>query len=283
MPTLHTVGDTLLQLLNEVLLFVPRVVSAAIILLVGYLVARIVKALLLKGLRLLRFDDVADRAGVTRAIEMSGTSLDAAGVIAAVVFWWIFLSFIQMAIAALGLTTIAAFITTVLDYLPNVFAAIAILIVGALIANVVAGIIRGAAGAAGLSTAGLMAGLGRWAILLFAGLAALTQLNVAQNMIFILFAGLVAMFALAGGLAFGLGGVDGARSLIAAQTAGSMLQPGQRVQIGRQSGTVVRHDLNSTVLDTEQGLVSIPNGQLTREEVTVLNGKNRGQTGSPAS
>lgn len=283
MPTLHTVGDTLLQLLNEVLLFVPRVVSAAIILLVGYLIARIVKALLLKGLRLLRFDDVANRAGVTRAIEMSGTSLDAAGVIAGVVFWWILLSFIQMAIAALGLTTIAAFITTVLDYIPNVLAAIAILIVGALVANVVAGIIRGAAGAAGLSTAGLLAGLGQWAILLFAGLAALTQLNVAQNMIFILFAGLVAMLALAGGLAFGLGGVDGARSLIAAQTAGSMLQPGQQVQIGRQSGTVVRHDLNSTVLDTEQGLVSIPNGQLTREEVTVLNGKNRGKTGSPVS
>jgi len=281
MPTLHTIGDTLLQLLNEVLLYIPKVISAAIILLIGYVIARIVRTILTKGLRAVHFDQVMERAGVSRALQMAGTKLDAAGVLAAVVFWWIFLMFVENALNALGLPTITAYINTVLGYLPNVFAAILILIVGSLIANVVAGIVRGAAGEAGLSTAGVLAGVARWAILLFAALAALTELNVAQNMIFILFAGLVAMLAIAGGLAFGLGGADGARGLIAAQTAGSMLQPGQQVQIGRQSGTVVRHDLTSTVLDTDQGLVSIPNGNLVKEEVIVLNGKGMDKTGQP--
>ncbi len=281
MPTLHSAGDTLLQLLNEVVVFAPKVIIAALILLVGYVVARLVRAVLTRGLRALHFDQVMDRAGAKRALQASGTKLDAAGVLGALAFWWIFLMFIENAFTTLDLPQITAYINAVLGYLPNVFAAVLILVFGALIANVVAGVIRGAATEAGLATAGLMADVGRWAILLFAALTALTQLNVAQNMIFILFAGVVAMLALAGGLAFGLGGVEGVRSLIAAQTAGSMLQPGQQVQIGHQTGTIVRHDLRYTVLNTDHGMVSIPNGNLAKEEVTVLNGKGTDKTGAP--
>ena len=267
---LQNAGDALLQLLNEVLLFLPRLVIFAVILIVGYIIARIVRTLLTKGLRAVHFDDIADRAGVTRALELAGTRLDAAAVLAAVVFWWIFLVFIELAVNALGLTQISDFINAVLGYLPNVFVAILILIIGSLLANVVAGVVRGAAGEAGLTTAGLLADVARWAILVFAFLAALTQLNVAQNMVFILFAAFVGMIALAGGLALGLGGVDSARSLLSGWTLGRMLQPGQRVLIGQQQGTVVRHDLNTTVVDTGTGQVSIPNSDLTHERITML-------------
>lgn len=267
---LQNAGDALLQLLNEVLLFLPRLITFAVILIVGYIIARVVRTLLTKGLRALHFDDIANRAGVTRALEMAGTRLDAAAVLAAVVFWWIFLVFIELAVNSLGLTQISDFINAVLGYLPNVFVAILILIIGSLLANVVAGVVRGAAGEAGLTTAELLASVARWAILVFAFLAALTQLNVAQNMVFILFAAFVGMIALAGGLALGLGGVDSARSLLSGWTLGRMLQPGQRVMIGQQQGTVVRHDLNTTVVDTGTGQVSIPNSELSHERITML-------------
>src|SRR5579871_4606518 len=172
--TVHSVTDTLLQLLNEVLLFVPRVLSAALILLIGYLIARLVKTVLARGLRAVKFDQIVARAGIDRALQRAGTKLDAAGVLATVVFWWIFLSFIEMAVNTLGLTTITAFVNAVLGYLPNVFVAIVILIGGALLATVAAGVARGAADEAGLSSAGLLAAVARWAILLFAALAALT-------------------------------------------------------------------------------------------------------------
>lgn len=270
---IQNVGDTLLQLLNEVLLYLPRIITAAIILLVGYVVARVVRTLLTKGLRLVHFDNVADRAGVTRALQLADIKLDAAGVLGAVAFWWIFLAFIEMALDSLQLTAITGFIHNLLDYIPNVFVAILILIVGSLVAHVVADIIKGAGGEAGISTTPMLATIARSAILLFAVLAALTQLNIAQNMIFILFAAIVGMAALAGGLAFGLGGADSARSLLAGWTTGRMLQNGQRVQIGQQSGTVLRHDLNATILDTKEGQVSIPNANLVKEEFMVLNNK----------
>jgi mechanosensitive ion channel-like protein len=273
---IQDIGQALLSLLSEVLLFLPRLLTFAVILLVGYIVARIVRDLLTKLLHVVHFDAIADRAGVSRALERAGTRMDAARVLALVVFWWIFLVFIEMAVNSLGLVDVTAFINSVLAYVPNVFVAILILIVGALLANVVAGAVRGAAAEAGLTTAGLLASVARWAVLVFAFLAALTQLNVAQNMIFILFAAMVGMLALAGGLALGLGGVDTARSLLSGWSMGRMLQPGQRVQIRGQAGTVVRHDLSSTVVDTPTGRVSIPNSMLSQEELTIL-----GQGGTP--
>jgi Conserved TM helix/Mechanosensitive ion channel len=278
----QSAGQALLTLLNEVLLFLPRLLTFAVILIVGYIIARVVRALLTKGLRAVHFDNIATRAGVTRALELAGTHLDAAAVLAEVVFWWIFLVFIEMAVDALGLTQITAFINAVLGYIPNVFVAILILIIGALIANVVADVVKGAAGEAGLTMAPMLAGVARWAILLFAFLAALTQLNVAQNMIFILFAALVGMMALAGGLALGLGGVDTARGLISGWAMGRNLQPGQKVQIAGQMGTVVRHDLNTTVVDTGTGQITIPNSELAHEQITLLGSDGRPPARTPA-
>lgn len=275
---IQDIGTAFMNLWSDVILFIPRLVTFLVILLIGYIVARVVQALLTKGLRALHFDNIADRAGVTRALELAGTRLDAAAVLGIIAFWWIFLVFAEIALNALGLTEITAFVNAVLAYLPNIFIAILILVLGALLANVVAGIVRGAAGEAGLATASLMAGVARWAILIFAFLAALTQLNVAQSMIFILAAGIVGMLAIAGGLALGLGGADTARGLIAGWAMGRMLQPGQRVQIGQQSGTVIRHDMNTTVVDTGAGQISIPNASLIHEQIVVLSNDGRGTT-----
>lgn len=267
-----SVTNTFLNLLNTVLTFLPRIVNAAILLVVGVFVARLVCELLTKGLRALHFDNIADRAGITRFLRLAGTQLDAARILAMVVFWWILLFFIETAFNALELVQITAYINAMLAYLPNVFAAMLIVVVGALFANVVADVVRGAAGEAGISTAPLLATVARWAILIFAVLSALTQLNVAQNMIFILFAAFVGMVAIAGGLAFGLGGVEAARGLISGWTSGTALQPGQRVRIGQHAGTIVRHDLNSTIVETNEGQLIIPNAELAHQRVTLLDG-----------
>src|SRR5919198_1026818 len=202
MSTLHSVGDALLQLLNQVLLYVPRVISAAIILIIGYVIARIVRGLLTKGLRLVHFDQIADRAGITGMLQRAGTRMDGARLLATIVFWWIFLMFVVNALDALALPTISAYLNLILGYLPRLFVAFLIVVVGALIANVVAGAVRGATAETSPTTSGLLGSLAKWFILLFALLTAVTELDIAQSMIFILFASAVGMVALAGGLAF---------------------------------------------------------------------------------
>lgn len=276
MPTIHSVGDALLQLVNEVFLFLPRLVGALIWLLIGYIVARILKAALTKGLRAIKFDRLAQRAGVEQAIEAMGPKLDAAGLLAGIVYWYVFLYFVVLAVSALGITTITTFVNGILLYLPNVFVAVLIVMVGALAATLCADLVKGAASGMGTATAGVLASVVRYAILTFAVFAALTQLQIAPALIYILFAAIMGALAIAGGLAFGLGGVESARSLLASQTNSSLLQPGQRVQIGQQTGTVLRHDMNTTVLDTDKGQVSIPNATLTKEQITVVSGSGNG-------
>jgi len=269
--TFTNIGDSFNSAFGNIVSFIFNgLLPAAILLLIGYIVARVVRTVLTAALRAIKFDQITDRAGIGKFLQQTGTNLDAAAVLAALVFWFVFLIFLQLAVNALGLIQITVFITQVLDYIPNVVVAIAIIIIGALLANIGSNLARGAASEAGLKTAGLIASVARYAILGFAIVAALTQLHIAEGIIQILFAGLVAMLALAGGLAFGLGGVDSARSLLASQAMGSTLQAGQKVQIGDQTGTVVRHDLNSTVLKTAEGQVSIPNGSLSKDRVTLL-------------
>ena len=277
-----SVHDAFITMLTEVLSFLPRLFISLVLLLIGYGIARLVRTLVSRGLRLLRFDRIAERASVPRALQAAGIKADAAKVVAEIISWWVFLIFIEMAINTLGLVPISAFLNQALAYIPNVVVAALIILIGAMIANIVADMIRGSASGAGLSTAPLLSMGARWAILIFAFLAALTQLRVASGMIMILFAGTVLMFAIAGGLALGLGGAETARGLIAGMAMGKILQPGQRVRIGSESGTVVRHDLNSTIVATENGQLSIPNSALTQERITMLNaGGNGHQPAAP--
>jgi len=142
-------------------------------------VARFVRALLQRGLQAIGFDRLADHAGVGAALQRANIALDAAGVLAAIVFWFISLFFIDLAVEALGIAAVTTLLGAIIAYLPNVFAAILILLVFALIANVVADIVRGATAGAGLPSAGLLGGVARWGILLFAISSALSQLNIA--------------------------------------------------------------------------------------------------------
>src|SRR5918912_3833609 len=204
--TVNSISDSLLQLLNQVLLYVPKVISAAIILIIGYIIARIVRSLLTKGLRLVHFDQLADRAGITAMLQRAGTKMDGARLLGTIAFWRIFLMFIVNALDALALPTITAYLTLLLGYIPRLFVAFLIVVVGALIANVVAGAVRGATAEMSPTTSGLLGSLAKWFVLLFALLTAVTELDIAQSMIFILFASAVGMVALAGGLALCLCG-----------------------------------------------------------------------------
>ena len=212
--TINSVGDTLTQLLNQVLLYVPKVISALIILIIGYIIARIVRGVLTKGLRLVHFDQVADRAGITAMLQRAGTKMDGARLLGTIAFWWIFLMFIVNALDALALPTITAYLSLLLGFIPRLFVAFLIVVVGALIANVVAGAVRGATAEMSPTTSGLLGSLAKWFVLLFALLTAVTELDIAQSMIFILFASAVGMVALAGGLAFGLGGRETAAQMV---------------------------------------------------------------------
>jgi hypothetical protein len=197
--------------LNLVLTFIPKLIGFLVILLVGWIVATAVSKALTFLLRKIGFDRMADRIGLTRLEQRMGVKMDAAGLLGKIVYWFLFLIFLVPAVNALGLTSVSAILSTIIAYIPNVFVAILVLFLGTLAATFVADIVRGATASANIGNPNVFATIARVAIMGFAALVALEQLQIAPSLLNELFGAIVAAAAIAFGLAFGLGGQDTAR------------------------------------------------------------------------
>src|SRR5579872_5040972 len=196
--------------LDVLLVFVPLLLGFLVILLVGYIIASVVSKAVVFLLRKIGFDRLAQRVGLTRMEQRMGVKLDPAGVLGKIVFWFLFLIFLVPATNALGLTSVSGILNTLIAYIPNVFVAVLVLFLGTLGATFVADIVRGATASTNIGNPNIFANIARWAIIGFAALIALEQLQIAPALLDELFGAIVGATALALALAFGLGGQDAA-------------------------------------------------------------------------
>lgn len=212
---MENIGVSIVNALNDavklILTFIPRLVGFLVILIVGLIIAWAVSKALTFLLRKVGFDRMSNRIGLSRLEQRMNVSLDAAGVLGKVVYWFILLIFLIPAADALGVPAVSNILNTLVAYIPNVFVAVLVLFLGALFATFVADIVRGAVASAKIGNPNVFAGIARWSIIGFAVLVALEQLKIAPDLINELFGAVVAAVAIAFALAFGLGGQDAAR------------------------------------------------------------------------
>jgi hypothetical protein len=191
----------------------PSILGAIIVLVIGWIVAGWVGGLLARGLRMIHFDDLADRSGVTTFLERSEIRADPAGVIGGLVKWYVRLVFVLMAANAVGLTAVATVANEILAFIPNLIVALVILGAFSWLAQLVRGVVRGALGGTGLPSADTIGTLAYVTVFAFGVVAAADQIGVAETLVNTLFIGVVAAIALAFGLAFGLGGREEASQI----------------------------------------------------------------------
>jgi len=194
--------------------FIPKFIGFLVIMLVGWLVAKALGKAVTFLLRKVGFDNFSNRIGLTRFEQRMGIHLDPADFLGQIVFWFVILIFLVPAFDTLGLTSVNGILNQLISYIPNVFVAVLILFLGVLLATVAADLVRGATATAGIGNPNVFAAIARWAIILFAAMMALTQLQVASALVVELFGAIVFGTALAFGLAFGLGGRDAAKRFI---------------------------------------------------------------------
>jgi hypothetical protein len=194
--------------------FIPNFAMAVVILVVGWIVATFLAKLVRSLLVSAKVDEVGDRLGLQQASARTGMKLSISGAIAWLIKWFALIVIFLAAADILGLDQISDFLNRVLLYIPNVIAAAAIMLVGTLVARFLARMVRSSVAAAGLTSADLLGAITQWSIMIFAILAALDQLNVAEAFVRTLFTGIIVMIAIAGGLAFGLGGREHATRIL---------------------------------------------------------------------
>ena len=213
---------------------IPNILGAIVLLIIGWLIAGIVGGLVTRVARIVKVDAVSDRIGVNSFLRQAGTKFSASDIIGEIVKWVIRLVFVEMAAEQLGMPQVSQIINQILGFVPNIIVAIVILGVGAFLGQLLSGVVRGAASEARLGNANLLARLTSGAVMTFAIIAALNELNVAPVVVNTLYIGLVAAVALALGLAFGLGGRDTAAKLTE-QWAAQAQTTIQRVQGAAQA------------------------------------------------
>lgn len=195
--------------------FVPAILAAAVIFIIGWVIGMILAKVIEQVVDVLRIDDALKASGVTEAVKDAGFHLSAGRLLGTLVKWFVVIVFLVASLEVLGLVRVTIFLQqVVLMYLPQVIVAVLILILAAVVAEVVKGIVLGSARAAGVSSANMAGAVAKWAIWIFAILAALNQLGVAAAFWQTLFTGIVVALSLAFGLAFGLGGKDAAARFI---------------------------------------------------------------------
>jgi hypothetical protein len=204
--------DTVTNSLKSIIEYLPRVFGAIVVILLGVLVAWAVKTVIVRVLKFVRLKPYTDAVGLNKVFPEKVELVELLGDLAK---WIIIIVFLLPALQILNLTQINALVAQVVAYIPNVIVAVVILIVGAVLADLTSRVVESTAQTIGAKTAAVAADVARWAVIVFAVLAALLQLGIATTIIDRLVTGFVALVAIAGGLAFGLGGQDAAKETIA--------------------------------------------------------------------
>jgi len=194
--------------------FIPKIVGAIIIFVIGWFVAIWIGKLVAEILRKLRVDRIFEKSKWDEALEKAEFRMKMSDFIGGIVKWVLVIVFLLAAVEILGLTQFAIFLRAIVSWLPNLVVAAAIFVVAVIVADISEKLVRAIVGKMNVSYVKLIGGIVRWAIWIFAILAILSQLGVAKDIVQILVTGFVALIVISCSIAFGLGGKDLARDVL---------------------------------------------------------------------
>lgn len=205
------VANALQTLWLGVVGFIPELIVAIIIFIVGWIVAALLARAVEQVIAAIKLDSALRGAGLEATLTRAGFTLNSGRFLGALVKWFIIVVFLVASLDVLHLDQVTMFLRqVVLGYLPQVIVAVLIMLVAVVIAEAMRKLVVGSAKAAGIRSAGFLGAVTKWAIWIFALLAALLQLGIAVTFLQTLFTGVVVALSLAFGLAFGLGGQSAA-------------------------------------------------------------------------
>ncbi len=208
---------SLVSVVQKFVYFFPTILGAFLVLVFGWILSVALGKLISKV--------AGDYLGLDRMAEKIGVKKNASGgrsvmflapsvLIGGLFKWFLALVFLMAATSILGLDQVTIFLNSIVVYIPNVIVAVIILALVFLLGNFVYHLVKHSTRAMGLTSATLVAGISKWAIITFGIFAALIQLGIASSLVNTIFVGLIAMLSLAGGLAFGLGGKEEAQLIL---------------------------------------------------------------------
>ncbi|ARS49102.1 transporter [Ectopseudomonas mendocina] len=267
-PWTQSLISAMTALWTKVAGFIPNLFVALVLVLLGFVVAKLLDTLLSKLLGKVGLDRLMMGTGLTKLLARVGIQASVSTLIGKIVYWFVLLIFLVSAAESLGLQRVSATLDVLALYLPKVFGAALVLLAGVLLAQLVSSLVRGAAEGVGLEYAH---GLGRVAqglVIIISISVAIGQLEVKTDLLNNVIAIVLISVGLAVALALGLGSRDIASQILAGIYVRELYQVGQQVQVGEVEGQIEEIGTVKTILLTEAGeLVSVANRVMLEQRV----------------
>lgn len=211
---LDVLAGSLQSLWLGVVNFIPSLLGAIIVFIIGLIIASILDKLVERLIYWLKLDSLLRKAGLEIYLQRANLKLNSGYFLGKIVYWFIFIVFLLAAVDILGLPAFSQFLQGILNYIPTIVVAVLILVATFIVADFFRNLVSASVFAAKIHMAKPAAAVTWWVVVIFGFLAALLQLGVAAQVINTIITGIIAMVVLAGGLAFGLGGKDLAAKLL---------------------------------------------------------------------
>ena len=265
--TFESVLSVLQNIVAQAQAYLPKILAAILVLIVGWLLARMVRFLVVRIVE--RLDQLWQRLISKRSHVQLQPRHPPTHMVGELIYWLSMLFFITMATEILGLNIFAVWLKQIVTYLPLAITGLLIVLVGFVVSSLARDVVTSATLSAGLSHGDLLARTVQVVILLTAVVLGIDQIGI--DMLFLTVIAGVALAALLGGiaLAFGLGARHHVSNIIAANQLRQVYQVGDLVCVGDIEGRIVDIMVSRVIIDTEKGAVDIP-AKIFDEQVTTI-------------
>jgi len=188
--------------------FVPRLLGALIVFAVGWAIAVALGNVARRIIDFIQIDRLVEKLNIHKAFERADVDLSISRLVGWLVKWFLIIAFLIAAADILGWDQVTAFLKDVALYIPQVFVAVVILVAGIVAADFTHKVVSKAVKSTGMVSPHFVAGVAKWALLIFSVIVALDQLDIGRTLLNTIVQGFVATIAIGAGLAFGLGGKE---------------------------------------------------------------------------
>ncbi|MDH3718184.1 MAG: mechanosensitive ion channel [Planctomycetota bacterium] len=243
--------------------YLPNVIGMLLVLLIGWIIARVLERLAAMVLTRIRFDTLCEKTGLLDSIQQLGVKASPSRMLGRIVFYILMLMFLITATDVLGMESISSMIRSFMGYIPNLIGALVIIMFGLTLANFVRSLVQNACERVGLDYANAAGKMVYGILLIVVGSLAVGQLQIETQLINKVIE--IALLATGAGLAIalGFGTRDMARNIVAGVYARETFATGARLVVGEDKGTLTSIRAVNTELSTPDGKsVFVPNGQL---------------------
>ena len=262
--------NTFQTLIDQFIEFVPRILGALVILLIGIAVARLTALVVRRVLSRVGFDKIGERLNEISIVKQLKTEIKLSEIVAKVIYYFILLVFITAATETLGIAAITEMVSSLVNFIPKLIAAAIMLQVGVLLADALRSAVVSVCASFNISSGRLLGMIVFIFFLIVTVISALGQAGINTDLLESSFNLIIGGVIFAFAFGYGLASRDVMANILSSFYSRNKYQEGQTIQIDDVKGQIIKIDTTSLTLQTGMTTTVFPLQSLQTKKVEVF-------------